>query len=87
MLWLWHTGLTAQLARAGAGSLAAFRLFLRKKKSGPRISSSVGERAFKKILDVDDLTNIVLLLQPQSRKHQRRSPRRPPQRKLLQRRL
>ena len=65
------------------------------KKSGPMISSWVREREFKKLnlsinknqLDVDDLTDFILSLQPQSRRLQRRSPRRlPHQRKPPQRR-
>ena len=65
------------------------------KKSGPMISSWVREREFKKLnlsinknqLDVDDLTDFILSLQPQPRRLQRRSPRRLPQRRPHQRRL
>ena len=65
------------------------------KKSGPMISSWVREREFKKLnlsinknqLDVDDLTDFILSLQPQPRRSPRRSPRRLPQRRPHQRRL
>ena len=65
------------------------------KKSGPMISSWVREREFKKLnlsinknqLDVDDLTDFILSLQPQPRRPQRRLPRRLLQRRPHQRRL
>lgn len=53
------------------------------KKSGPMISSWVREREFKKLnlsinknqLDVDDLTDFILSLQPQLRRQQRKHQR------------
>ena len=86
--YLWHVWVTAHLVGIWGRSQVTISILLDEKSLVLRfslISESANLKNFQ--VDVDDLTDFLSSFQPQSRRPQRRSPRRLPQRRPHQRRL